>query len=75
MKPKNLSRTLEAAGTITSPLIPWNVCGAFMTVTLGVPTLLYLPFCFFNYITPLVVIVFAYAGITMEKNDDEVIEA
>lgn len=51
---KNLSRTLEDAGTITSPLIPWNTCGAFMSGTLGIATLAYLPFCFFNLINPVV---------------------
>jgi NhaC family Na+:H+ antiporter len=45
---KNLARVLEDGGTITSPLIPWNTCGAYMAATLGVPTLAYLPFCFFN---------------------------
>lgn len=50
---KNLSRTLEDAGTITSPLVPWNTCGAFMSGTLGVATLAYLPYCFFNLINPL----------------------
>ena len=45
---KNLARALEDAGTITSPLVPWNTCGAYMAATLGVPTLAYLPFCFFN---------------------------
>ncbi len=51
---KNLSRVLEDGGTITSPLVPWNTCGAFMSGTLGVATLAYLPFCFFNLINPLV---------------------
>ena len=50
---KNLSRTLEDAGTITSPLVPWNTCGAFMSGTLGVATLAYLPYCFFNLVNPL----------------------
>ena len=45
---KNLSRTLEDAGTITSPLVPWNTCGAYMAGTLGVATFAYLPYCFFN---------------------------
>jgi NhaC family Na+:H+ antiporter len=57
---KNLSRTLEDAGTITSPLIPWNTCGAYMAATLGVPTIAYLPFCFFNLINPFVAIVYGY---------------
>jgi len=55
---KNLSRTLEDSGTITSPLVPWNTCGAYMSGTLGVATLAYLPFCFFNLICPVVAIIY-----------------
>ncbi|MDP4910442.1 MAG: Na+/H+ antiporter NhaC [Pseudomonadales bacterium] len=54
LDPLNLSRTLEDSATITSPLIPWNTCGAYMAGTLGVATLAYLPFCFFNLLNPLV---------------------
>lgn len=57
---KNLSRTLEDAGTITSPLIPWNTCGAFMAGTLGVATFAYLPYCFFNLINPVVATIFGF---------------
>ena len=46
LDPKNLSRVLEDSATITSPLIPWNTCGAFMAGTLGVASFAYLPFCF-----------------------------
>jgi Na+:H+ antiporter, NhaC family len=53
----NLSRTLADAGTVTSPLVPWNSCGAYMSAVLGVPTLLYLPFCFFNLASPLLTVV------------------
>jgi NhaC family Na+:H+ antiporter len=63
---KNLSRALEDAGTLTSPLVPWNTCGAFMATTLGVATYLYLPFAFLNIITPLVSLVYAYTGFTIE---------
>ena len=59
---KNLARTLEDGGTITSPLVPWNTCGAYMAATLGVPTLAYLPFCFFNLINPFVAIAYGYTG-------------
>jgi NhaC family Na+:H+ antiporter len=45
-----LSRTLEDSGTITSVLIPWNSCGVFMSTSLGILTLAYLPFCFFHWI-------------------------
>jgi NhaC family Na+:H+ antiporter len=63
---KNLSRTLEDAGTITSPLIPWNTCGAYMAATLGVPTIAYLPFCFFNLINPFMAILYGYLNIKIE---------
>ncbi|WP_099508393.1 hypothetical protein [Microvirga ossetica] len=43
-----LSHTIADAGTVTSPLVPWNPCDAHMAAVVGVPTLLYLPFCLFN---------------------------
>ena len=67
LHPKNLSRCLEDSGTLTSPLIPWNSCGAFMHATLGVNPLLYLPYAFLNLMNPLVSIFYGYTGITMEK--------
>lgn len=62
LQPQMLSRTLEDSGTITSVLVPWNTCGAFMASTLGVSTLVYLPFCFFNLINPFVAIIYGYSG-------------
>jgi len=56
LDPKVLSRTLEDSGTVTSALVPWNTCGAFHAQTLGVGTLTYLPFCFFNYISPIMTV-------------------
>ncbi len=67
LHPKNLSRCLEDSGTLTSPLIPWNSCGAFMHATLGVSPLVYLPFAFLNLSNPLVSVFYGYTGITMEK--------
>lgn len=67
LHPKNLSRCLEDAGTLTSPLIPWNSCGAFMGATLGINPLIYLPYAFLNLSTPLVSLFYGYTGITMEK--------
>ena len=67
LHPKNLSRCLEDSGTLTSPLIPWNSCGAFMGATLGVNPLLYLPYAFLNLSNPLVSLFYGYTGITMEK--------
>lgn len=73
LHPKNLSRCLEDSGTLSSPLIPWNSCGAFMGATLGVNPLLYLPYAFLNLSNPLVSIFYGYTGITMEKvgNNDK----
>ena len=62
LDPVNLSRALEDAGTLTSPLVPWNTCGAFMAATLGVATTAYLPFALFNLVNPLVALAMAYAG-------------
>ncbi|MEO1574707.1 MAG: Na+/H+ antiporter NhaC [Pseudomonadota bacterium] len=66
----NLSRIVEDAGTLTSPLIPWNTCGAFMASTLAVSTLAYLPFAFFNLINPLISVLYGFTGFTMERLDD-----
>jgi NhaC family Na+:H+ antiporter len=59
LDPLNLSRALEDAGTVTSVLIPWNTCGAFMAVTLGVNTLDYMPYALFNILSPLIAIICA----------------
>lgn len=58
-KAELLSRTLEDGGTVTSVLVPWNTGGATQARVLGVPTLTYLPFCFFNLISPLMSILIA----------------
>lgn len=68
LAPKNLSRALEDGGTITSPLVPWTVCGAFVATTFGVPTYMYAPFCFFNLICPIISIFYGIFGITIEDN-------
>ena len=62
LDPKNLSRSLEDAGTVTSPLIPWNTCGAYMSGTLGVATFAYLPYCFFNLLNPVFAIIYGYTN-------------
>jgi len=71
LKPKNLSRVIEDSGTLTSPLVPWNTCGAYMAATLGVATLAYLPFVFFNLINPIVSIIYGFTGFTIEKMEGE----
>jgi len=67
LAPENLSRTLEDSGTVTSVLIPWNTCGATQSAVLGVATFAYLPFCFFNLISPLMTIAYGYFGIKIKK--------
>ena len=67
LAPENLSRTLEDSGTVTSVLIPWNTCGATQSAVLGVATFAYLPYCFFNLISPIMTISYAYLGIKIKK--------
>lgn len=67
LAPENLSRTLEDSGTVTSVLVPWNTCGATQSGVLGVATLAYLPFCFFNIISPIMTVLYAYLGIKIKK--------
>jgi NhaC family Na+:H+ antiporter len=64
---RNLSRVIEDCGTLTSPLVPWNTCGAYMSATLGVATIAYLPFAFFNLINPVVSVLYGAFGITITK--------
>lgn len=70
LHPKNLSRALEDGGTITSALVPWNTCGAFLTGVLQVPTVAYAPWAFLNYINPIVSIIYGFIGFTIEKLDE-----
>ena len=67
LAPENLSRTLEDGGTVTSVLVPWNTCGAYHASVLNVATLTYLPFCFFNLISPIMTILFAYLKIKIKR--------
>ncbi|GAB5558211.1 MAG: Na+/H+ antiporter NhaC family protein [Schleiferiaceae bacterium] len=67
LAPENLSRTLEDSGTVTSVLIPWNTCGAYQSGVLGVATGAYLPYAFFNLISPLMTLLFAFMGIKIAK--------
>ena len=62
----NLSRTLEDSGTLTSALIPWNTCGAYMSATLGVATFSYAPFAFFNLLCPMIAIAYGFMLIALK---------
>ncbi len=67
LAPVVLSRTLEDSGTITSPLIPWNTCGAYMYSVLLVNPLDYIFYCFFNLINPVLAIIYGYMGFKIKK--------
>jgi NhaC family Na+:H+ antiporter len=62
LAPQVLSRAVEDSGTVTSVLVPWNTCGAYISGVLGVPTAAYLPFCFFNILSPVLDILFGFIG-------------
>jgi NhaC family Na+:H+ antiporter len=62
LAPQTLSRAVEDSGTVTSVLVPWNTCGAYISGVLGVSTAAYLPFCFFNLLSPLLDILYGFIG-------------
>lgn len=67
LAPENLSRTLEDSGTVTSVLIPWNTCGAYHSGVLGIDTLTYVPYAFFNIISPFMTLLYAGLNIKIRK--------
>ncbi|MBM3751270.1 MAG: Na+/H+ antiporter NhaC [Acidimicrobiia bacterium] len=71
LAPQNLSRCLEDSGTMTSSLVPWNTCGAFMAQTLGVATLTYAPYAFFNLLSPVISAIYGFTGFSIVKLDEK----
>jgi len=71
LHPKNLSRAVEDSATVTGCLVPWNSGGVYMAATLGVATVAYLPFAFFNWLSPLFTLIFGWLGITIHPLDEE----
>lgn len=67
LAPENLSRTLEDSGTVTSVLVPWNTCGAYQSGVLGVDPALYIPYAFFNYLSPFTTLLFAAFHIKIKQ--------
>lgn len=72
LEPRLLSRTLEDAGTLTSPLIPWNTCGAFMQSALSVSPLQFAPFAFLNILNPIVAIIYGYTGFSIKQDKSKI---
>jgi NhaC family Na+:H+ antiporter len=67
LAPENLSRTLEDSGTVTSVLVPWNTCGAYQSTVLGVDTMSYFGYAFFNYLSPFTTLIFAAFSIKIKQ--------
>jgi len=70
LAPENLSRTLEDTGTVTSVLVPWNTCGAYQSGVLGVGVEAYFVYAIFNWISPLMTLIYAYFDIKIKKIKD-----
>lgn len=71
LDPRVLSRSLEDSATLTSALIPWNTCGAFMMGTLAISPFEYAPFAIFNWLTPLIAIFYGYTGIRILRREPQ----
>jgi NhaC family Na+:H+ antiporter len=69
LAPTNLSRLAADSGTVTSPLVPWNSCGAFMGAVLGVSALQYLPYALFNIASPVLSVAYGFTGFRVERID------
>lgn len=65
------SRTCEDCGTVTSPLVPWNMCGVYFATTLGVATMEYFPYAFLALLSPIIAVVYGYANIFIFKVEEE----
>jgi NhaC family Na+:H+ antiporter len=72
LHPKNLSRAIEDSATVTANLVPWNSGGAYQAATLGVPTIAYLPWNFFCWLTPIVSMLYGWFNITIAPLDEEI---
>ncbi|WP_313404015.1 Na+/H+ antiporter NhaC [Aeromicrobium sp.] len=71
LAPQVLSRSVEDSGTVTSVLVPWNTCGAYISGVLGVSTAAYFPFCFFNLLSPLLDILYGYIGFKVPEATED----
>jgi NhaC family Na+:H+ antiporter len=67
LAPEVLSRAVEDSGTVTSVLVPWNTCGAYISGVLGVPTASYLPYCYFNFLSPILDVVYGFIGFKVPR--------
>jgi Na+:H+ antiporter, NhaC family len=71
LAPQGLSRAVEDSGTVTSVLVPWNTCGAYISGVLGVSTASYFPYCFFNFLSPILDVVYGFVGFKVPSTPRE----
>jgi NhaC family Na+:H+ antiporter len=71
LAPQVLSRAVEDSGTVTSVLVPWNTCGAYISGVLGVPTASYFPYCYFNFLSPILDVAFGFLGFKVPRTAEE----
>jgi NhaC family Na+:H+ antiporter len=71
LAPEVLSRAVEDSGTVTSVLVPWNTCGAYISGVLGVSTASYFPYCFFNFLSPILDVLYGFIGFKVPSADEE----
>jgi Na+:H+ antiporter, NhaC family len=71
LAPEVLSRAVEDSGTVTSVLVPWNTCGAYISGVLGVSTASYLPYCYFNLLSPVLDVLYGFVGFKVPKTPVE----
>jgi NhaC family Na+:H+ antiporter len=67
LAPQVLSRAVEDSGTVTSVLVPWNTCGAYISGVLGVSTASYLPYCYFNLLSPVLDVIYGFLGFKVPR--------
>jgi NhaC family Na+:H+ antiporter len=70
LAPEVLSRAVEDSGTVTSVLVPWNTCGAYISGVLGVSTASYFPYCFFNLLSPILDVLYGFIGFKVPSSRD-----
>jgi Na+:H+ antiporter, NhaC family len=70
LAPQVLSRAVEDSGTVTSVLVPWNTCGAYISGVLGVSTASYFPYCFFNFLSPILDVIYGFVGFKVPSLDE-----
>jgi NhaC family Na+:H+ antiporter len=69
LAPEVLSRAVEDSGTVTSVLVPWNTCGAYISGVLGVSTASYFPYCFFNFVSPVLDVAYGFLGFKVPRRE------